>query len=84
MIINFSIPEIYFANGKFWVDQLGKMHCESGDVGGWTINRDGITAGQVVLGSNGSITGPDWSITDTGQANFTYINLNASQATIDG
>jgi hypothetical protein len=54
-------------NSGFGVDEEGNMYCnnanvngtvtsDSGTIGGWTINKNGLTNGKVVVNSDGSST----------------------------
>ena len=40
---------------KFYVDQNGEMHSESGDIGGWNISETTLSAGDTELNKDGTI-----------------------------
>ena len=69
---------------RFSVNQNGELKAYNGAIGGWKIEKNKLSAGNIVLNSNGSISGGavvngsdyTWSITNTGQANFNYIKAN--------
>lgn len=76
---------------KFSVDNQGKLHTQIGDIGGWIINTNKLTAGNISLNKNGSISGGEeiaeipgkkekintvWSIDNYGRANFNYLTAN--------
>lgn len=67
---------ILIANGGTF---SGTIHAgEGGTIGGWAINEDNLTGGDLELKSDGSITGKDWSISKDGAANFSNITINNS------
>ena len=41
---------------QFWVNQLGEMHSQSGDIAGWDIDDSTLSAGGTILNKNGTIT----------------------------
>ena len=55
-----------------------------GSIGGWKINPTTLTAtsgGNIItLNSNGSLSGPHWSIANTGVATFTDVIITNTQA----
>ena len=63
-------------------DVTGKITSTSGTIGGWIINQSTLTGGKMTINSNGSMSGPNWSIDSNGKASFN--NLHASGATIAG
>ena len=67
----------------FRVYQNGKMYATAGEIGGWTINQSTLTGGNMTINSNGSMSGPNWSINSSGYAVFSDIrctNGNTSQS----
>ena len=88
MLIDLTEPSIKFGNGNFILDKTGKLTTRNivatgGTVGGWTIGKDTLKGGSLTLNSEGSITGPRWSITKDGYATFTDVkitNTNSSQS----
>lgn len=67
---------IYASKGSF----TGTISAKEGDIGGWTINEDSLTGGNVTLNSGGSITIKDTStfhVTNEGK-------LTCTSATIGG
>ena len=61
------------ADGSFVVNSSGHMTCTSGEIGGWTINQNDITRGNVTLGDDGSIYSGNWHINNDGSASFGNI-----------
>ena len=88
MLIDLTEPSIKFGNGNFILDSAGKLITRNvvatgGTVGGWVIGKDTLKGGSLTLNSEGSITGPKWSITKDGYATFTDVkitNTNSSQS----
>ena len=70
-----SNPGINFTSGKFNLDKDGNLTATSGTLGGWIIDASELksTNGTVHLNSNGSLSGPHWSIANTGVATFTDV-----------
>lgn len=63
----------------------GKITAKEGSIGGWTINTGSLTAGKIILNSNGSISGGSsytWAILTDGSA--TFNKLTAKNANIEG
>lgn len=63
----------------------GKITAKEGSIGGWTINTGSLTAGKIILNSNGSISGGSsyaWEILTDGSA--TFNKLTAKNANIEG
>lgn len=53
----------------------GTITANTGSIGGWTIGTSSLTGGSVTLNSNGSLSGPSWSISNTGLATFSNVNI---------
>ena len=71
---------------KFSVNSQGQLTAYNGNIGGWQINKNTLTAGNITLNSNGSITGGSsyaWSIGTNGSAVFNDLTANGS-GTIGG
>lgn len=89
MLIDLTKPEIRFGNGSFYLHDDGTLYTSKlkaengGTIGGWAIGKDTLKGGSLTLNSEGSITGPRWSITKDGYATFTDVkitNTNSSQS----
>lgn len=46
---------------------------QSGTIGGWTIGSSSLSANNITISSNGSISGSDWSISASGDAHFNNL-----------
>lgn len=71
---------------NFSVDNQGNLISRTGYIGGWEITSNTLTAGNITLNSNGSITGGSsyaWSIDTNGSAVFNNLTANGS-GTIGG
>ena len=77
-----SNPGINFTSGKFQLDNEGNLTATSGLLGGWTINATELKSsnGNVHLNSNGSLSGPHWSITEDGLATFSDVIITNNHA----
>lgn len=82
---------MYFGNGgirfgsNFHVGSNGNMFAVDGTIGGWTIGDSSLTGGSLTLNSDGSISGPGWSITSGGAATFSNVkSANIHDGTISG
>ena len=64
------------ASSPFRVDFAGNMTSTSGHIGGWRINSNSISAGSISLNADGSIDGPGWSISTSGEAHFNNIHVS--------
>lgn len=65
----------------FSVDNGGSLTATDGKIGGWTISKTTLAAGNITLNSNGSITktgGYSWSIDTSGVATFNRLIANNS------
>lgn len=75
----YQLESTDFVSGEkgIFIDlQRGNFEARSGIIGGWTINKDTLTAESITLNSNGSMSGGttyQWSIDTEGKANFSYI-----------
>ena len=70
-------------SAPFHVGHNGELHSTKGTIGGWTINSSTLTGGNMTINSNGSMSGPNWSISSNGYAVFSDVrctNGNSSQA----
>lgn len=68
-----------YKNNKFtdngWkISRNGSVKFTSGTIGGWTINSNNLSGGNMRINSNGSLSGPNWSITNNGVATFSKLN----------
>ncbi len=65
---------------RFSVSPQGQLTAYSGKIGSWTINKSQLSAGNIVLNSNGSMSGGSgdytWSIATDGKATFNHITAN--------
>ena len=69
-----------FSN-KFAIDVNGNVYAGGGNIAGWAINSDKLTAGNITLNSNGSISGGNtytWSINTDGYATFNGATVNGT------
>lgn len=79
-------PYIKFGSGNFSVDVNGNLIAQGGGtIGGWHIGADRLTASSkdgntITLNSNGSLSGPHWSITEKGLATFSDVIITNSNA----
>lgn len=89
-----SLSSVNDSTKYFKVDNQGKIDSTSGTIGGWTIEKDKIYAGDKNTGlrllSNGSIqggkqtgNGSHWSISSDGSATFNGITANNATVTGD-
>lgn len=75
----YQLESTNFVSGKkgIFIDlQKGEFEARAGIIGGWTINKDTLTAESITLNSNGSMSGGttyQWSIDPDGKASFSYI-----------
>lgn len=71
---------ISLGSDKFWVKRNGELYSTSGAIGGWTISNSQLSAGNITLFANGSMTGGSgdntWSINQSGIATFNNIQAN--------
>lgn len=71
---------ISLGSDKFWVKRNGELYSTSGTIGGWTISNSQLSAGNITLFANGSMTGGSgdntWSINQSGIATFNNIQAN--------
>lgn len=68
---------------KFQVTNQGVLTAREGTIGGWTITRNTIAAGNIVLNANGSMSGGNsnggtWSIAQNGTATFNKLIAKSS------
>lgn len=71
---NATLKNINATSGTF----TGTINAEEGKIGGWTIGEDTLEGGNVILNSNGNITGKSWNITNAGKATFDKLYANSS------
>ena len=62
-------------DAPFHVGHNGELHSTKGTIGGWTINSNTLTGGEMTINSNGSMNGPNWSIESDGDATFNNIRI---------
>ena len=66
---------------RFSVNAQGNLTAYSGKIGGWTINKTTLSAGNIILNNNGSMSGGSgdytWSIATNGKATFNHITANS-------
>lgn len=82
---------MYFGNGgirfgaNFHVGSNGNMFAIAGTIGGWSIGSSSLTGGSLKLNSDGSLSGPGWSIASNGEATFSNVkSANIKGGTISG
>jgi len=82
---------MYFGNGgirfgaNFHVGSNGNMFAIAGTIGGWRIGSSSLTGGSLKLNSDGSLSGPGWSIASNGEATFSNVkSANIHDGTISG
>lgn len=64
---------------RFSVSRQGNLKAYSGEIGGWTITRNKLQAGNIELHASGSINGGasyEWSINSAGVATFSRIKAD--------
>ncbi|MCC8173593.1 MAG: hypothetical protein LIO65_04165, partial [Odoribacter sp.] len=65
----------------FQVSDAGVLRSRSGTIGGWTIGSSTLTAGNITLKSEGSMSGGSsyiWSINTSGSATFNNLTANGT------
>ena len=78
----YQLESTNFVSGEkgIFIDlQKGEFEARKGIIGGWTINKDTLTAESIILNSNGSMSGGTtyhWSIETDGKASFSYITAS--------
>ncbi len=75
------------ANAPFSVTRAGAIKSTSGNIGGWTIGGSTLTAGNITLNSNGSISGGStytWSIGTNGYATFNGATVTGNITATSG
>ena len=94
MEISLSEPHIKFGSGRFTVDKDGKLTAsdghftgyldarEGGYIGGFQIGQTTLTGGggTLTLNSNGSLSGPNWTIATDGVATFRDVRITNKTA----
>jgi len=83
---------MYFGNGgirfgsNFHVGSNGWMYATAGTIGGWEIGSNTLKShnkdGKLILNSNGSMSGPGWSIESGGKANFNNIHITGEKSSM--
>lgn len=68
----------------FSVNSNGYLTSTSGTIGGWTIGTSSLSAGSLSLYSDGSMSGPGWSITAGGYATFNNVNITGGSIDVGG
>ena len=76
-------------NGNLWAnsgDFTGKITSSEGEIAGWKISASSLTGGDMIINSNGSISGGSekkghakWSINENGIATFSKINITGGE-----
>ena len=65
---------------RFSISSQGELIAYSGKIGSWNINKTQLSAGNIVLNSNGSMSGGSgdytWAIATDGKATFNHITAN--------
>ena len=56
----------------------------AGYIGGWAISSTGLSGGSMSIKSEGSMSGPTWSITSGGVATFNKVNITGGSASPSG
>ena len=59
----------------FHVGHNGALYSTSGQIGGWTIGSNTLSASGITISATGSIYSPHWSINADGTAHFTNVYL---------
>ena len=88
MLIDLTEPKIAFGNGNFKVSSQGHLTAKGGGtIAGWNISDTTLTAGNITLNSNGSMSGGSgdkaWSISQNGDATFKTLYAS-NKGTIGG
>ena len=63
------------ATAPFHVGHNGALYSTSGQIGGWTIGSNSLSASGITISAAGSISSPHWSINADGTAHFTNVYL---------
>lgn len=67
---------------SYWqIKQDGTVKFTGGTIGGWTINASTLTAGNVTINSNGTISSGGWSINNNGSASFNNVIVTSTNTT---
>ena len=69
---------IALGGGKFKVNSSGVITATSGTIGGFTLGASYIRGGDLMLNSDGSISGKGWSISAGGYASFNNFSGSGS------
>lgn len=69
-------------DAPFHVGHNGALYSTSGQIGGWNIGTSTLTGGNMTINSNGSMSGPNWSITNTGYATFTDVKITNGNSSL--
>lgn len=73
------------SSAPFRVTRAGALTSTSGSIGGWSIGGSTLSAGNITLNSNGSISGGStygWSIGTDGYATFNGVTINGGSLSI--
>lgn len=68
----------------FSVSSNGYLTSLSGTIGGWAIGTNTLTAGSMTLNSDGSMSGPGWSISAGGKATFNDVSITGGSIDVGG
>lgn len=75
------------SSAPFRVTRAGALTSTSGSIGGWTIGGSTLSAGNITLNSNGSISGGStygWSISTNGYATFNGATISGNITATSG
>lgn len=63
---------------RFQVTNAGNLTAREGHIGGWTINRNTLKAGNVIFNSNGNLSGTNWYINNDGSCKFGNLTISSN------
>ena len=73
---NGSIDASYSGSSGWKITAEGDAYFYSGKIGGWDINSNSLSSGNMYISQGGSMNGPGWSISANGDARFDVITAN--------
>ena len=73
---------LYCDDKSVVLSSVNGLKVTKGNIGGWKINDESLTGGEVTLSKTGALSGASWSITAAGKA--TFGNLVATGGSIGG
>lgn len=69
---------ISLGNDRFKVTDTGTLTARNGTIGGWSIDRTTLKAGNVTFNSNGNLSGSNWYINNDGSCKFGNLTISSN------